>query len=723
MSCQQRSRPRDLSRTELHRTSLDLRSVVLADAELSRAGGLRSVPWLDRYSSSREDLVGTFFAPALRCSTRYDRAAGYFRSSIYSLLGDAVATFVGRGGKMRLLCSPELATNDIAAIERGLDAREVIDRASQRELERILQHPMGLAPVEMLANLIAADILEIRIAVTLAGRGVFHDKIGVFSDGSALISFSGSINETWRAWHPLGNHESFEAFKSWDADSARVDAHKTYFESLWSGGEEGLQVFEAPTAFKQDLLRHANDEPRRAIDAQAQVPTQRRLFDHQQLALADWVARGRRGLLKHATGSGKTLTALHGLRDWIADGKAALVLVPSTLLLEQWKSEAQQELGVLSPSILLAGGGHEEWRRDGLLRLHTTTTGGPRIVIATMQTAATDAFQDALAVNPRLLLIADEAHRLGSAYLRRGMLAGASARLGLSATPERAGDPDGTAALFDYFGGLLDPIFTLQDAIAAKRLVPYVYNALTVGLSSDEMDDWITRTERIRKVFAQERDESGNAETSPYLKQLLIQRARIAKQASAKVPIACDVVKHSFRDGQHWLIYCSDQSQLQLMMGGLRHRGMRPLEYHSAMQGDRAATLDHFRRLGGPLVSIRCLDEGVDIPEVSHAVILASSRNAREFVQRRGRVLRVSAGKREAHIWDLLVVPRAAGRGDEFDGLVYGEVVRAAEFAGGALNAGAELALQRLCIELGIDLDDVRGVGLEDDDETESDDV
>jgi hypothetical protein len=133
------------------------------------------------------------------------------------------------------------------------------------------------------------------------------------------------------------------------------------------------------------------------------------------------------------------------------------------------------------------------------------------------------------------------------------------------------------------------------------------------------------------------------------------------------------------------------------------------------MRGDRAATLDRFRRQGGILVSIKCLDEGVDIPDISHAVILASSRNYREFVQRRGRVLRVTPGKREALIWDLLVVPRAAGQGDEFDGLVYGELARAAEFAKGALNPGADIALRRLCIELGVDPNALRHAGLEED--------
>ena len=686
--------------------------------------GLRTQAWLDRYSSSRQDLVEDFFRPALGLSVTYDRAAGYFRSSVYSLLAPSVATFVASGGVMRLLCSPELTDRDREAIGRGLAVKDAVSDAAQRELARILEHPMAVEPVDLLANLVAADVLEIRFAVTAEGHGIFHDKVGVFTDaaGSAL-SFSGSINESWQAWHPLGNNESFEVFRSWGTDGSRVAAHAAYFESLWRDLEAGVDVYLAPEAFKANLVRRATDEPRRTLSYAAGTPPRRRLFDHQQSALNDWVQRGRRGLLKHATGSGKTLTALHGIRDWLAAGHPALVLVPSTLLLEQWRTEALQELDQMSPSVLLAGGGHDDWRRGGLLRLHTQPAGGPRLVIATMQTAATDDFQQALAANPNLLLVADEAHRLGSPHLRRGMLDGSTARLGLSATPERSGDGEGTTALFEYFGGVLQPVFTLRDAIAAGRLVPYVYEVRTVGLSYDEAEEWIRRTERIRQIYAQEADEDGRREPSPYLRHLLIQRARIAKRAVSKVPVACDLVADTFEDGQHWLLYCSDQEQLREVLQGLRDRGLDPLEYHSAMEGHRVATLDRYRRRGGVLVSIKCLDEGVDIPDISHAVILASSRNYREFVQRRGRVLRTRPGKRQAYIWDLLVVPQEAGDGDEFDGLVYGELARAAEFAGGALNPGAKLALDKLCIDLGVDPEDFRHVGLETDLEEQDDDV
>jgi superfamily II DNA or RNA helicase len=207
---------------------------------------------------------------------------------------------------------------------------------------------------------------------------------------------------------------------------------------------------------------------------------------------------------------------------------------------------------------------------------------------------------------------------------------------------------------------------------------------------------------------------------SDYLRHLLIQRARIAKKASLKTPRACDLVVQNWRDGDHWLLYCEDSAQLQAVLTELRRRGIDALEYHTGMRGSRSATLDRYKRTGGVIVSIRCLDEGVDIPDLSHALILASSRNEREFVQRRGRVLRKAPGKHEATVYDLLVVPGSMDANiDHYDGLVYGEIARAALFAQDAANVGALTFLKRLAITVGLDPTTLDADGFEDESEEE----
>ena len=441
----------------------------------------------------------------------------------------------------------------------------------------------------------------------------------------------------------------------------------------------------------------------------------RNLFEHQQDALACWRARNKRGILQHATGSGKTLTALAAIRDWLAEGNAAMVLVPSALLLKQWQAEAEIELSGLDASVLLAGDGNEAWRSGTLLRLHTQADGDPRLVIATIQTASTGEFQRHLADGAHLLVVADEAHRTGALKARACLPPAAGARLGLSATPERAGDPDGTAAIFDYFGEILEPVFTLRDAIEANRLTPYAYYPQRVGLTADESEQWGEWTKRIKRMYAQNASAIERGESHPALELMIINRARIAKQAANKTPVATAIVASEFVPGEHWLVYCDDQEQLGAVRLALREQGVDALEYHSAMVGDRAATLDRYRGQGGVLVSIRCLDEGVDIPEISHAVIVASSRNPREFIQRRGRVLRLHPGKTEAVIYDLLVLPPAADGDGDLDGLVLGELARAERFAQDARNSVAASKVKRWCIELGIDPDELADSGLEED--------
>lgn len=677
---------------------------------------LQAVHWLPRYSTSRNDLIRDFYEPALDRAVSYDRAVGYFRSSFYSLTGSATARFALRGGKARLICSPELTEGDLTAIQRGLAVKDAIDAAARRELAQILEEPYAHPTVELLATLIAAQALDLKFVIWTDAIGIFHDKVGVFRDGhDDAVSFSGSINESWQGWHPRGNHESFEVFTSWSGEGRRVADHRAYFEALWSGTEPGLTVHEPPEAFAHDLLSLARPDPQEALVVMSETQTDvRRLFGFQEAALRDWVRKGRRGVLRHATGSGKTVTALHAVRDWFRDGRPALVLVPSEVLLKQWKAESERELGDMSPSVLMVGGGHDAWRRHDLAQLHTSADGGPRLTIATMQTACTDAFLEHVDVGEHLLVVADEVHRVGSPIHRRILGLEAGARLGLSATPERFGDSEGTAAIRHYFGADLSPEFGLRDAIAAGRLCPYEYFVHPVELSESEQEEWLELTTRIGPLISQQDDDRAVDQ----LKFLLIQRARIAKNASAKARLAAEVVVSHWRQEAHWLVYCDSQSQLQDVRRLLKERGIENLGYHSAMSGDPDATLNRFREYGGVLVAIRCLDEGVDIPEISHAVILASSRNPREFVQRRGRLLRTRQGKSRAYIHDLLVVPPDTANG-AFDSLTIAEIGRGITFARDALNRGAAAYLEGLCVEWGMDWKTIAATGTEEDDSGE----
>jgi superfamily II DNA or RNA helicase len=195
---------------------------------------------------------------------------------------------------------------------------------------------------------------------------------------------------------------------------------------------------------------------------------------------------------------------------------------------------------------------------------------------------------------------------------------------------------------------------------------------------------------------------------------LLIQRAATLKRAANKAVLAAEILAAEYQSGHHWLVYCDSQTQLDDVLRSLAARSIDADQYHSAMIGDRATTLEHFIEKGGILAAIRCLDEGVDIPAVDHALILASSRNPREFIQRRGRVLRISEGKHFAEVHDALVVP-PANDGEDYSPLLRGELTRAALFAESADNDAVRFSIRSIATDYGITLTEHPDDAIEDD--------
>lgn len=688
-------------------------------------GNLSVLNLKTEYRSIKEDPVTDFYGPCLLNAIRYKRAVGYFRSTVYHVIGTAVVEFARRGGRTELICSPELSDEDVDSIALGYARKsELVGARLFQQIEALLASEDTVYNTRVLATLISVGALEIKVAVRADRKGPYHEKIGVFSDGMHnAVSFKGSANETWSGWHPQGNFESVEVFCSWRGglEADRVKKHTAHFDALWAEHDPDIEVF----SFPADAVTHLKKAAFEGLDAVDPRPVpapgkHRTPLPHQAAAVHAWLSRSGRGIFEHATGSGKTFTALMAVHQHIALGKPALVLVPSRLLLEQWASEIRQELP--RAALLLAGGGNNAWKAPHRLRGMTAadTAHGSRIVLATMQTASMDGFRDAVIDGDHLLLVADEVHRIGSRQHERIMKLDAGFRLGLSATPVRYGDPEGTRRIFDYFGDVVPPPLRLQDAIATGRLVPYEYFPHPLNLTAEEAERWRKYTDKIRREIARQKPDDGGAPLlSDKVKLLLIQRSRVAKKASAKVRLACAVLREHFEKGQGWLVYCEDADQLMQVLAALRQEGMDPVEYHSRMAGDRLATMSWFRSFGGILVSIRCLDEGVDIPAVSHALILASSQNPRQFIQRRGRVLRRAPGKHVAVVHDAVVAPVSADDEPEQLSLLKSELVRTIEFADHAINKGAGAALRDIAIGMGIAPDGLRDGGVEDDENEE----
>lgn len=698
------------------------------------------------YNKTDNDIAEDFYLPAMRSSCQYDRISGYFGSTVYIIAWSALQQFVDNGGRMRIICSPVISDADKDAMTEGFSAQnnKIIQESMARELQEMFADEDLEKPARVLACLVAEKILDIRIAVPESGmepdlERLFHDKMGIFTDSDGnSVGFRGSMNETYKGLSEDGNLESIDVFPSWEdaRDSVRVQSAIQYFDRLWNGTEPNVMVYHFPEAVKKDLINRSNGydwhtltkeisttvtlNKRWAPDKHhfARIPRR-----HQVQALENWVKNGRRGILKHATGSGKTFTAICAIRDAMDRGKKILVLVPSRILLYQWKNEIAESMKDIDVYFLPCGDGNNLWKKDHTLQRWTSRGNLNCVVIAIMGTACTEEFLSQVS-GKNLLLIADEVHQVGSPERRKILRIEADERLGLSATPERYGDPEGTQALLTYFGGIVPPEFTLQDAVKSGVLTPYFYYPLPVHLSRDEQDSWNRLTVVINRMIAVNGEKGESAASiirkNPSIKRKLIERARIVKKAEAKVPLAIDVIKKNYSNGQRWIIYCEDRNQLSDVLRILLKDGYNAYEYYSDMEGDKQQTLEYFTQFGGILVSIKCLDEGVDIPSVTHALILASSKNPREFIQRRGRILRRYPGKACSFLYDAVVVPEMTmDEKDKSISILRSEFARAIQFGRWASNPTCISQLKCIAIDCGIDYTKFEREGLEDDNETE----
>lgn len=685
--------------------------------------GLAFLSLATAYRTGQSDPITEFYIPCMQKAVKYDRAVGFFRSSIYLIIGATIIDYAKRGGKIRLVCSPSLYEEDIKTIESSYEKRQTqLSAAITLEIEQMLTSPHEVYPTKVLATLILVGALDIRLALRFRDQGIFHEKIGIFRDRQKnAVSFIGSANETRNAWHEFGNFESIEVFCSWrdDHEQERVKRHEAYFEQLWSGEVPGIRVVPFPEAAKEHLVKIAHSSLD-DIDISPLMCSQknRTPLHYQVSSLESWKLEGKRGILEHATGSGKTFTALLAIKKHIEKGCPTLLVVPSLLLLDQWEKDIRNEFPEVV--LMLCGTGHNSWKKRGRLKSMTANDArlGPRIVLAMMQTAADVRFRSKISHGSHLMIVADEVHQVGSPFNSQICTINTGPRLGLSATPRRYGDPEGTEKLFSYFGKVLKPVVTLSDAIKAGRLVQYEYHPHPIHLTAEEAQDWKYYSALIRKEIARSKeDDNGQKIISAKAKMMLIQRSRIAKKATNKLPLAIRLLKDTYQEGQRWLIYCEDVNQLREVMGGLVENDFRPIEYHIGVMENRRATLDWFKVHGGILTSIKCLDEGVDIPTVDNALILASSQNPRQFIQRRGRVLRHAEGKSLAVIHDTIVVPVSLEDEPEQFALLKSELLRAIEFANSALNNSAGAELREIAIRLGLDPESLIEEGIEEEDQ------
>lgn len=603
---------------------------------------------------------------------------------------------------MRILCSPQLTHSDYEVVTNLQDEVDDIQTllANLRELVQS-RSSENLLLAKIFSSLLASGVLEMRIAKTDL-RGIFHDKKGIFEDDEGnFISFIGSANETAAAWSGFVNHEDIEVFTSLQGgDKARASAHVMHFEDLWEGRRKGVHPIDVRVAQKeiyevvapeplQDILHAVREARRKTTPTLSDSEARILLRDYQSKALDDWESNDHHGVVCFATGGGKTLTCIEAVRRWTQKGLPCLVLVPTEYLLGQWESEFNKWLP--EAQVLTVGGlgnTHEKWSKYVLPFSSPSPMDTPRVILATYASARSGNFANKLRTGKHLMVAADEVHNFGST-LNREMASWleAGAKLGMSATPERKWDELGTRAIFEYFGRKLEPAFTLEDALEAKVLSEYDYFFEACTLTEDEDDAW----EDLTKQYVQAWLAAGKKVTKR-VTDILIARARIAKAAAHKTQIAVDILKNNFHKDDRWLVYCESIGHLDEVAHAIAEAkipNLQVLEYHSKNAAEHSQAIQFLSNTGGVMLAVKCLDEGVDLPRVNKAIIMASSTNPREYIQRRGRVLRRHPEKTSAQIYDILTF-----RAHDDAPTTCGEIERALHFAQNARNLAPAFELQ-----------------------------
>ncbi|MBP33159.1 MAG: hypothetical protein CMH16_28355 [Methylobacterium sp.] len=613
---------------------------------------------------------------------------------------------------MTLITSTMFEATDIAAIEQYYIARSSLFSNVEALCSAMSKQPRIAS--KLFGEALRLGVLEVYVArpTNSIRHAIYHEKFGLFDDGRSSLAFSGSGNESSLAL--TGSFERHEVFRSWGEPRERqtVEVMRGQLASLIRNETAGIEVQPLLGAYRQGWLEkrmkgggeHTDVTGTTVVPAEPEglVQFSFPLFPHQKAASQKWAAARGRGLLAMATGSGKTITALSiasKLYDAFEDKWLAVIIVaPFIHLVDQWIEVAGQ-VGLVP---VRCAEGSARWQDELATAIYALNARSRRILSigvtsATLQTAV---FQEQIRrIRAPILVIGDEVHNYGTLKIETALPQKAAYRIGLSATPEKWMDPDGTKRITDYFGGIVHR-YGLAEALRDEVLTPYLYHPVLVALTPEESERYEEYTAKLAKFGIS--DEVGDLGDGA--KALLLKRARLLASARGKLPVLRRLLEDR-RDDTHMLIYCGDgrpeagedelpARQIEDVVAITSELGITNALYTANTPPDRRRTLLQDFAAGRiqALIAIRCLDEGVDVPSTRTAFILSSSTNPRQFIQRRGRVLRRSpaTGKIRADIYDFFMLPVASDLDGSISralaGVVKKQLDRILEFSALAIN-------------------------------------
>ena len=654
------------------------------------------------YRSLLDSVAKDFYIPLLSCAVKYQRAVGFFSSSSLVEISKGISELAKNGGKIQLVESPYLSDEDIEAIKNGYAMRDqVVKEAIRREMTEG-KTPFEKARLNLLANLISDGVLDIKIAFTEDSdrMGMYHEKMGIITDAEGnRVAFAGSMNESATAM--TLNYETIDVYCSWKDEEDRVIAKENAFASIWNDTEPNIKIIDFPELKQEIIEKYKRSVPDFEIDKKEyapdidtvlhtdlgvyseygpKFPEWFKLHDYQDEAITEWQKRNYRGIFDMATGTGKTYTGLGALTTLsknIGHKLAAIIVCPYQHLVEQWVEDILKFN--IDPIIGYSDSSQKDWpkRLKDAIRDQKLKVRGKEFFcfICTNATFSSDYVQTQLAkIKSDTLLMVDEAHNFGAPYLSCLLYDNYKYRLALSATLDRHNDEEGTAKLYDFFGEKCIE-YTLDRAIEEKKLTKYKYYPIVVTLTEEELEAYDNLSYEIGKCIM--KGKNGKMKLSSRGEKLALKRSRIVAGAKNKLTMLEEVI-HPYIHDKHILVYCGatkgleqnqdctdvdseDIRQIDAVTDLLGNKlGMEVSQFTSKESVEEREVLKREFSAGDTLkvlIAIKCLDEGVNIPKIKTAFILASTTNPKEYIQRRGRVLRLAEGKEYAEIYDFITLP------------------------------------------------------------------
>lgn len=688
---------------------------------------LRTIPdTRPLYILPKEPVAEEVLIPGFKSATQVDCMMGFFSSEILVSLAPGLATFINTSDEsLRLIISPILSIEDQTAIKEGLACPENMATAALEAIV-VTEGLIEQHTLKCLSWLLRSGRVEIKIAVMR--NALFHPKVWLFRERDDVIAAHGSSNMTYAGIQK--NIEQISISKSWESENQSYTTEKFcgQFRELWANQDVDCTVVSMPQAIKENLLKTYNSVlppteedfhtlHKQTIDSMEEsvetydfnsstrpsfaVPSYLRYedgdFEHQGRAIKAWCETSYQGILEMATGSGKTIAAMICAHRLYEAEKPLLIVVaaPYIPLIQQWCDEILP-FGLKPVNLTEVSGA--KGRAAELSKLKRRLRFGSskvEIIVVTHRTLCNNDFKAGLETfGCKTLLIADEVHNLGSEGFITDPPDFFDYRLGLSATPIRQYDETGTEQLFSFFGPIVFQ-FTLKDAVG-RCLVEYEYYVHPVELTMDEMDKWYALTEKIKKNAWMQENDGVDGE---YLRNLLRKRRAILENAKNKIAVLEEILiqREDFKKLRHTLIYASDKSPQQLkdVNALLNKHGVffHQLTHEETPNRKKIGQIIQSFQDGNlqVLTAKRVLDEGVNIPQIEKAFILASTTVERQWVQRRGRLLRTCSetGKTHSEIHDFIALPPNLDNVDDSTrSLIQSELDRVQEFASLAMNAG-----------------------------------